>query len=342
MMKTLQSVEAGNVNGTDTSIRKALKGGHTTLRAFMLAITVGVATLAPSTAAARDTAPTVSDTLEDINAGFRALYHERTQQVLEQLPLVLVVQNDTITAVRGNQRRLYPVPLQRYNEARAVVHAVLGFHGLMGSIANEATPSEGRLSEQARGRVQAFASELERVRRLLPHTTLSPQEKTQARMVLNQLVNACHDVLASGSVSTEWIATTLRPTEAPLFALAESVGNAHVAAMQGALKRAQADATAEEWANAVAVVTGPMTPRRNNLETAIVASVMGPEHLGTRIFYSENIFSVDGALAYLKTLVGDKELSEHVFGKPYRMWEDLFAPVSRGLVSEDFYTDLPK
>src|SRR5690606_41652486 len=67
------------------------------------------------------------------------------------------------------------------------------------------------------GRVQAFASELERVRRLLPHTTLSPQEKTQARMVLNQLENACHDVLASGSVSTEWIATTLRPTEAPLL-----------------------------------------------------------------------------------------------------------------------------
>lgn len=342
MMKTLQSVEAGNVNGTDTSIQKALKRGHTTLRAFMLAIAVGVATLAPSTAAARDTAPTVSDTLEDINAGFRALYHQRTQQVLEQLPLVLVVQNDTITAVRGNQRRLYPVPLQRYNEARAVVHAVLGFHGLMGSVANEATPNDGRLSEQATGRIQTFASEIERVRRLLPRTTLSSAEKAHARVVLNQLDQACREALARGAVSSDWIAEVLRPTEAPLMALAESVGNAHVAAMQGALKRAQADATAEEWANAVAVVTGPMTPRRNNLETAIVASVMGPEHLGTRIFYSENIFSVDGALAYLKTLVGDKELSEHVFGKPYRMWEDLFAPVSRGLVSEDFYTDLPK
>src|SRR5690606_20096970 len=170
MIQTLQSVEAGNVNGTDTSIQKALKGGHTALRAFMLAITVGVATLAPSTAAARDTAPTVSDTLEDINTGFRALYHERTQQVLEQLPLVLVVQNDTVTAVRGNHRRLYPVPLQRYNEARAVVHVVLGFHGLMGSIANEATPNDGRLNEQADGRIQTCASVCVRGPRQLTRT----------------------------------------------------------------------------------------------------------------------------------------------------------------------------
>jgi len=85
-----------------------------------------------------------------------------------------------------------------------------------------------------------------------------------------------------------------------------------------------------------------VTPRRNNLETAIVASVLGKEHLGTRIFYSENIFSVDGALAYLQTLVGDRELSRHVFGAPQRMWEDLFAPVSRTLVEGDFYTELAR
>jgi len=108
------------------------------------------------------------------------------------------------------------------------------------------------------------------------------------------------------------------------------------------LKKVQADASPQEWANVVAVVTGPMTPRRNNLETAIVASVLGKEHLGTRIFYSENIFSVDGALDYLQIVAGDQELSRDVFGDPQRMWEDLFAPVSRTLVEGDFYTELGK
>lgn len=319
--------------------------GHTwrsALCSFMLMLTAGALPLAPLPAEARGTTPGVPDALEEFNAGFRGLYHARTRQVLEQLPLVLVVQNHTLTAVRGEQRRLYPIPLQRYNEARAVVHAVLGFHGLMGSIADEAVPNGGRLTAQAAGRVRAFAGDLQQVRRLLARTALSPEEKAHAGTVLGQLDTACAALLAGGAISPTWLAETLRATEAPLMALADSVGHAHVAAMQSALKRAQADATPEEWASAVAVVTGPMTPRRNNLETAVVASVLGPEQLGTRIFYSENIFSVDGALAYLQTLVGDQELAEHVFGHPHRMWEDLFAPVSKRLVSEEFYTNLRK
>src|SRR5690606_26455985 len=108
--------------------------GHTwrsALCSFMLMLTAGALPLAPLPAEARGTTPGVPDALEEFNAGFRGLYHARTRQVLEQLPLVLVVQNHTLTTVRGEQRRLYPIPLQRYNEARAVVHAVLGFHGLM-------------------------------------------------------------------------------------------------------------------------------------------------------------------------------------------------------------------
>ena len=67
---------------------------------------------------------------------------------------------------------------------------------------------------------------------------------------------------------------------------------------------------------------------------------MGKELLGERIFYAENINSVEGALGFLQTLVGDSQLSEAVFKDPTRMWRDLFAPVSRQYVSEDFYTEL--
>ena len=306
------------------------------------------------------------ETLEALNTNYRALYRQRTQQVLESLPLVLVVQNNMITAVRGHHRKLYAVPIQRYNEARAVVHAALGFHGLLslqgqgaaGATAEPDTsvsgPAAGAMSTshaqahgapgastQALATLHAFQNDLDRTTQALRHSTLARNEKALAQEILTTLRTATEDSIRSGRLTAEDIAAALKTAEPKLSALAASIGEAHAQALQNALRRAQADATEAEWSQAVAVVTGPATPRRNNLETAATASVLGVEHLGTRIFYSENIFDVDGALSYLQTLVGDRELSQYVFGQPHRMWEDLFAPVSRGLVDQDFYTALP-
>lgn len=294
--------------------------------------------------------------LEALNTRFRALYKDRTEYVLQSLPLVLVVQNNTITAVRGPQRRLYPVPLQRYNEARAVVHAALAFHGLMSQLAertDEASPPantpvqtsqhmDGAVSDRPDARLTAYLTDLDHARRGLNASTLTREEKQTARKVLDILEQAARETDRSGRVSSADVQRTLRLAEPHLSALAGSIGRAHAAHLQTVLKQIKAASTEAEWQNAVAVVTGPMTPRRNNLETAAVASIMGAQLIGERIFYAENIFTVDGALSYLQTLVGDRELSINTFGQPHRMWEDLFAPVSRGLIEDDFYTELGK
>ena len=304
-------------------------------RLFIAAcFSISLLTALPGTSWARATSTNVEQQLESLNSDYRALYRERAEQVLRELPLVLVVQNHTITAVRGTQRRLYPVALQRYNEARAIVHAALGFHGLMNTLAYAES------AEADWARVEGYLQRLDLTRSLVRSSSLTGAEKKQALQVFDILRDTSQAALAQRSVSSESISASLKRAEPLLSALSVSIGRAHVEAMQAVLQQVQADATAGEWANAVAVVTGPMTPRRNNLETAVVASVLGSEHLGSRIFYSENIFDVDGALAYLRTLVGDRELSLQTFGAPQRMWEDLFAPVSRELVNEDFYTEL--
>lgn len=307
---------------------------------FAAALIASLATsafLAPAGAWARGPV-TPAANLEQLNHDFRALYRERTQQVLEALALVLVVQNSTVTAVRGTHRRLYPVPLQRYNEARAIVHAALGFHGLMNSLAHASDAHAGGTTDWQRA--HAFRSALQQTERSIAGSQLPASEKAQAREVLSILDAAAAEAITAQSITPAAIASTMQRTESLLSDMAESIGRAHAQALQAALHQAKAHATEEEWRQAVAVVTGPMTPRRNNLETAAVAAVLGSEHLGTRIFYAENIFSVDGALSYLQTLVGDRELSLQVFGEPHRMWEDLFAPVSRELVAEEFYTEL--
>ena len=309
---------------------------------FAAALIASLATsafLAPAGAWAGGPVAPAAD-LEQLNQDFRSLYRERTQQVLEALPLVLVVQNSTITAVRGTHRRLYPVPLQRYNDARAIVHAALGFHGLMNSLKHASGAHAHSTADWQR--VQAFRSALQQTERSIAGSQLTANEKAQARQALSILDMAAAEAISARTIAPAALAATMQRAEPLLSDLAVSVGRAHGKALQSALNRAKADATEEEWRQAVAVVTGPMTPRRNNLETAAVAAVLGSEHLGTRIFYAENIFSVDGALSYLQTLVGDRELSLQVFGEPHRMWEDLFAPVSRELVAEEFYTDLAR
>lgn len=300
----------------------------------LLAMAVAVAAFTSQPAWSRGPATDVTPQLEALNQNFRALYRARTRQVAESLPLVLVVQNSTITAVRGNHRRLYAVPLERYNQARAVVHAALGFHGLMNQLAAAAP---GQANWQG---VDAFLHDVEQARRNISLTSLSKEEKALATQLLNLVGTAARDAKKAGSVKPETVTAVMRQAEPLLTRISLSIGRAHAGAMLNVLDRVRANATDDEWQKAVAVVTGPMTPRRNNLETAVVAAALGAELLGERIFYSENIFSVDGALAYLQTVMGDRELSQNVFGNPNRMWEDLFAPVSMELLGQEFYTEL--
>lgn len=275
----------------------------------------------------------ISQQLEALNQTFRKLYQERTRQVLTAQPLILVVQNNAITAIRGDSRQAYPVPLQRYKQARAVLHSTLAYHGLMQVLAAQGADADWQ-------RLQAFIDDLGRARTALPGTALTPTEQQLAAQVLDQLAQGARSALMRRQVDRPEIARVLHEVRPAVLQIAESVGQAHAANLRNTLQQVRQHATDQEWSGVVAVVTGPMTARRNNLEAAAVASVLGEDQLGTRIFYSENIFSVDGALGYAQTVLGDRELSENVFSQPGRMWEDLFAPVSRTFVNHDFLTDL--
>ena len=290
-------------------------------------------TVAPVPTLARDVPDNAAMRLEALNTNFRGLYQERTRQVLENQPLVLVVQNSGITAIRGRQQQTYPVTLTYYTEIKSISHVVLGFHGLMMQLV-QAGDGAGW------NRAEHFLTNLEALRGTLTQTVLDTTEQQQITLLLEALEQTTRQALATRQITPDVVKATLQSTRPVIDALVISAGQRHVREMKKTLDQIQANVTAEEWAAAIAVVTGPMTPRRNNLETAIVASALDKANLGTRIFYAENIFSIDGALAYLQTVLGDRELSGHVFDDPYRMWQDLFAPVSRTLVDDSFYTEL--
>src|SRR5690606_24264623 len=116
--------------------------------------------------------------------------------------------------------------------------------------------------------------DIQRTRHALAGTQLDREEKSLANEALATLAAACREALMTRAVTPAWVADTLRRSEPALSALSASVGHAHAKALVAVLRQVQAQAAPQEWSQAVAVVTGPMTPRRNNLETAAVASVL--------------------------------------------------------------------
>ena len=277
----------------------------------------------------------VDDSLALLNIELRAWYGARRAEVLADQPLVLVVSGGGVVAVRGDDSTAYPVDLTDYNQVKAMMHGVLGFQGIM------------RTTAEARGAadwsdVAEFLGQLQQVRALIPDTALTATGKTRVASAYDRLIAVTQRALDSRTIAVKTGRSTLREVRPRMMPEVKWIGRRHAHDVEAALLAAKADATKAEWASVVAVVTGPMTPRRDNLETAVVARVLGEDLLGSRIFYSENLFSTSQALSYLGTVLGDSEFSVDMFDSPTRMWRDLFAPVSREWVGDDFYTALAR
>lgn len=277
----------------------------------------------------------VDDSLALLNTELRGWYGARRTEVMADQPLILVVSGAGIVAVRGDDSTTYPVDLTEYNQVKAMLHGVLGFQGIM------------RTTAEARGAanwsdVDEFLDQLRQVRALIPDTALTASGKARVASAYDTLIAVTRRALDSRTIAVKTVRTTLREVRPRMMPEVKWIGRRHARDVEAALLAAKADATKAEWASVVAVVTGPMTPRRDNLETAVVAHVLGEDLLGSRIFYSENLFSTSQALSYLGTVLGDSEFSVDMFDSPTRMWRDVFAPVSREWVREDFYTALAR
>jgi hypothetical protein len=280
-------------------------------------------------------AAAVDDSLATLNLEFRGWYADRRAEVLADQPLVLVVSNAGVVAVRGDDSTTYAVDLTGYNQVKALLHGLLGYQGLM-RVTAAAGPNANWDD------VETFLGQLQQARALIAQTVMPSAERAKVRSAYDTLIRSVEAALAARSITVRQVRETLRTARPGMIPAVVWIGRRHANDMEAALLSVRGDATAREWGTVVAVVTGPMTPRRDNLETAVTAKVLGPELLGSRIFYSENLFSVPQAMSYLGTVLGDSEFAVDTFGSPTRMWRDLFAPVSKEWVPRDFYTALAR
>lgn len=288
-----------------------------------------------SPATADDTSADVNAQLAALNTDFRGWYADRRTQIMAGEPLILVVSNSGITAVRNTQQTPYPVDMTAYTQVKSMLHAVLGYQGLMRS-----TVAAGANPDWAK--VGALVAQLDQAKALVPQTRIPSDLQPGVTAALSTLSASAQQAIDRHWVKDKQVQAALRTALEGLMPAVLWVGREHARDIKANLQTIKRTATKEEWNHVVAVATGPMTPRRDNLETAVTARVLGPELLGTRIFYAENLFSTSDALKYLGTVLGDSEFSVDMFDSATRMWRDLFAPVSEEYVANDFYTALSR
>jgi hypothetical protein len=80
-----------------------------------------------------------------------------------------------------------------------------------------------------------------------------------------------------------------------------------------------------EFEKAIAVITGPKTPREGNLQFQYFVYAFGAGSAGTRVLYMESIFDRDAALGVLRTVLNDRVASQAFFGETYRLERDMMA-----------------
>ncbi len=281
-----------------------------------------------------DEAPTdVNAELSQLNTDFRDWYATHRQELLASKPLVLVVSNQGVLAIRPDGAANYTVDLTAYTQVKSLLHAVLGFQGLM-----RTTAAAGPVADWSQ--VANLAGDLTAARDLIPLTDIPVDQQSDVVRAYSLMIDAANEAITMQAAPVDDIQSTLRRVRSLVYPTILWIGREHAGNMKSVLQTVKRDATEREWNRAIAVVTGPMTARRDNLETAVTARVLGPEKLGSRIFYAEGVFSASGALSYLSTVIGDAQFSEDMFDSSTRMWRDLFSDTSRDFVARDFYTAL--
>jgi hypothetical protein len=280
---------------------------------FTLTISIFISLLLPAFAQN----PTPSS-FNDLNVVARESYAAaRALALKSDQPVFLVT--DTVTLIRGEDLGSFPYSPPLYHELKSISHLPLGVY----------SASRGRLEHPTE---QQW---IERFKNLLAKIDRSQAELTQASFTEIQRVRQ-QKILTLSRVYLEEVikrqnvdsasATQYARTVAPLLlANATDAAKVQIDALDQAVRELSKKLYPGEFEKAIAVITGPKTPREGNLQYQYFVYAFGPGSAVTRVLYMESIFDREAALGVLRTVLNDRMASQAFFGDTYRLERDMMA-----------------
>lgn len=254
----------------------------------------------------------------DLNAAARDTYSaSRALALKSDQPVFLVT--DTVTLIRGEDlgSLTYTPPLYQY--LKSISHLPLGAYSA--SIRLLENPTDKRWMD----RLRMLRNELNNAQRDLPKASFTELQRVRQQNILSLSRAYLDAILMRGNTDIVSINLYSRSLAPLLLANAADAANVQIEALDQAVRELSKKLKPGEFEKAIAVITGPKTPREGNLQFQYFVYAFGAGSADTRVLYMESIFDREAALGVLRTVLNDRVASQAFFGETYRLERDLMA-----------------
>lgn len=254
----------------------------------------------------------------DLNTAARESYAAARALALKiDQPIFLVT--DTVTLIKGEDLGSLPYSPPIYHELKSISHLPLGVYSA--SIGLTESPTEQRWLDRLKIlRKQVDSAEIE-----LSKATLTDSQKTRQQNILSLSRTYLDDILTRKSTDSASVTRYARSLAPFLLSNATDAAKVQIDALDLAVRELSKKLKPGEFEKAIAVITGPKTPREGNLQFQYFVYAFGPGSANTRVIYMESIFDREAALGVLRTVLNDRMASQAFFGDTYRLERDMMA-----------------
>jgi len=254
----------------------------------------------------------------DLNAAARESYGAaRALALKSDQPVFLVT--DTVTLIRGEDLGSLPYSPPLYHELKSISHLPLGVHSA--SIGLLESPTKQPWIE----RLRTLVKNVDIAEADLAKASFTEAQRVRQQKILSLSRAYIDNVLSRENVDMASITRYSRALAPLLLANAADAANVQIEALDQAVRELSKKLKPGEFEKALAVITGPKTPREGNLQFQYFVYAFGPGSAGSRVLYMESIFDREAALGVLRTILNDRVASQAFFGDTYRLERDLMA-----------------
>ena len=254
----------------------------------------------------------------DLNAVARESYGAaRALALKSDQPVFLVT--DTVTLIRGEDLGSLPYSPPLYHELKSISHLPLGVHSA--SIGLLESPTKQPWIE----RLRTLVKNVDIAEADLAKASFTEAQRVRQQKILSLSRAYIDNVLSRENVDMASITRYSRALAPLLLANAADAANVQIEALDQAVRELSKKLKPGEFEKALAVITGPKTPREGNLQFQYFVYAFGPGSAGSRVLYMESIFDREAALGVLRTVLNDRVASQDFFGDTYRLERDLMA-----------------
>jgi hypothetical protein len=277
---------------------------------------------------------TKKDTISELNIIFRSLYGRNRDAILDDVPLAgltLIGTGEIWRVEYGKLVKSYQ-PIKTIPNIKGLMHSILGAYAVNAILQRKNTVDGSKIAGDLGS---AFEIAIERIPLEIPEELELPTLVVVRK--LKQLTEAWEMGCDLGQTD---FSEALRIVSSELEYIIKAVGEISYHSLTQSFQSFKQECSPDEWDNCIIGVCGPGQGRRDNIEIASAMTIMGKEALGCRLLYLENALTIPDGLKFLAAAIVEKDLSQAVFGEPYRMWRDLFSEAATKYVGYSFFPEL--